>query len=82
MTSAFAGSAIVVARWKYQAIGNASARLITIETNSSSAAPSIRQLRPLDDEKIGQPRADDHGRERLAQQRISTRNCAARVGSE
>ncbi len=36
MTSAFAGSAMVVARWKYHAIGNASARLMTIETNSSS----------------------------------------------
>ncbi len=38
MTSALAGSDIVVARWKYQAIGSASDRLMMTETKSNSAA--------------------------------------------
>ena len=58
MTSALAGSAMVVARWKYQAIGNASASWMTVEMNSNSAAPRTKPA-PRTTTKLATPTAED-----------------------
>ena len=78
--SALAGSAVVVARWKYHAIGSASAKLMTIETKSSSEALSTTRVAPT--RVTFARRLPTTLPSALRNSRISTRNCAARVGCE
>ncbi len=79
--SALAGKAMVVARWKYQAIGSASASWMTVETNSNCEVPSKIQATVRTTRKVAATRPMTSCRA-LRKARISTRNAAARVGNE
>ena len=79
MTSTFAGSDMVVVRWKYHAIGSASASSMMNEMKISSNAASTKP-RPSsknDSRRASCPRCPAKP---SRNSRTSERNCAARVG--